>query len=218
VNSLLTPATDALGLAIEFRKRFQFNELYVADLDAIAGLPLQSIILATLIQEGFRLWVDAGISAVEQATKLASLGAEIIVVGLETLPGPQLLPVLVRELGPERLVFSLDMKAGSPIGDLGPWVNPQPGSIARAALAHGFRRVLLLDLAQVGMADGVGVLDLCREIKKNDPGVELAVGGGVRGPLDLRELERCGVDNALVATALHTGRLTAEDLLPFSQH
>jgi len=40
----------------------------------------------------------------------------------------------------------------------------------------------------------------------------LLAGGGVRDPGDLRELAQLGCTGALVATALHDGRLTAEDV------
>jgi len=40
------------------------------------------------------------------------------------------------------------------------------------------------------------------------------VGGGVRGLDDLNLISRLGCDGALVATALHNGRLTASDVLP----
>ena len=40
----------------------------------------------------------------------------------------------------------------------------------------------------------------------------LIAGGGVRGPGDLARLAEAGCDGALVASALHDGRLTALDV------
>ena len=39
----------------------------------------------------------------------------------------------------------------------------------------------------------------------------MIAGGGVRGPEDLRLLRQCGVGTALIASALHDGRLTRTD-------
>jgi len=44
------------------------------------------------------------------------------------------------------------------------------------------------------------------------PGVEISAGGGVRGVEDLSRLRDGGVQNVLVASALHDGRLTSGDL------
>jgi phosphoribosylformimino-5-aminoimidazole carboxamide ribotide isomerase len=41
------------------------------------------------------------------------------------------------------------------------------------------------------------------------PFLEIISGGGVRGPRDLQALAAAGADAALVASALHDGRLSA---------
>jgi phosphoribosylformimino-5-aminoimidazole carboxamide ribotide isomerase len=55
----------------------------------------------------------------------------------------------------------------------------------------------------------VGTEPLCRALRALDAGLEITVGGGVRSAADLEVLARAGADAALVATALHDGRLTA---------
>ena len=42
--------------------------------------------------------------------------------------------------------------------------------------------------------------------------LEITVGGGVRNGDDLDSLAKCGVDAVLVASALHDGRITAEEI------
>ena len=46
-----------------------------------------------------------------------------------------------------------------------------------------------------------------RRVRRAVPDVALLAGGGVRGPEDLQRLADAGCDGALVATALHDGRL-----------
>ena len=137
-------------------------------------------------------------------------GAAALVAGLETLSGPQALADLVRLLG-ARLVFSLDLKDGRPLSSTA-WSATDPWTIAERALAVGLRRMLVLDLARVGVGGGTGTEALCRRVKESDPALEVLAGGGVRGPEDLRRLRNCGVDGVLVASALHDGRLTRADL------
>ena len=70
----------------------------------------------------------------------------------------------------------------------------------------------LADVARLSSKDrgGVGTLALCRHLRAAHPGCELIAGGGVRGPADLELMAGAGCDAALVASALHDGRLTRE--------
>ena len=82
--------------------------------------------------------------------------------------------------------------------------------IAAKALESGVRRLIVLDLADVGVGAGVGTGDLCRRLKNAYPHLQLTAGGGVRNIDDVRRLESCGVDYVLVASALHDGRIRSE--------
>jgi phosphoribosylformimino-5-aminoimidazole carboxamide ribotide isomerase len=75
----------------------------------------------------------------------------------------------------------------------------------------GVRRILVLDLAKVGMGRGAGTEPLCRELRSLDRDLEIIAGGGVRSLADLRSLRAAGCNAALVASALHDGRLNAAD-------
>jgi phosphoribosylformimino-5-aminoimidazole carboxamide ribotide isomerase len=67
--------------------------------------------------------------------------------------------------------------------------------------------VLVIDLTRVGSGSGPP-LDAVAEVAAALPGVAVYAGGGVRHDDDLRALESAGAAGALVATALHEGRLT----------
>jgi phosphoribosylformimino-5-aminoimidazole carboxamide ribotide isomerase len=212
VISRLTPSAAPLAVAEAIRQHFSLSLLYLADLDAIAGLPASLSTYRDLQSRGFRLWVDAGVRDGRQALLLAETGLAGAVVGLETVSGPTALADMVDRLGADRVLFSLDLKDGRPLGDLGPWQETEAAGIASRAAAAGVRRMIVLDLARVGMGDGTGTEDLCRQLARAHPHVELIAGGGIRTVADLRRLEDCGVRAALVASALHDGRLTADDL------
>ena len=80
------------------------------------------------------------------------------------------------------------------------------------ALTCGVKRMIVLDLADVGVHQGPRTEVLCRRLRHQHPDLELTAGGGVRGPDDLNRLKECGVNLVLVASALHDGRLTGADL------
>jgi phosphoribosylformimino-5-aminoimidazole carboxamide ribotide isomerase len=205
----LTASSQPLGVARAFRLRFGLTELYVADLDAISGAEPALDLYADLVRDGFRLWIDAGVRRMDHVRLMADGGADGVVVGLETA-GPAVLADACAAFGP-RILFSLDMKAGKPLGDAGAWGAADARPIAKKALALGARRMIVLDLARVGTGRGIGTEALCAVLAEEHPAVELIAGGGVGGPEDLRRLSACGVRAALVASALHDGRLRRED-------
>jgi len=211
IKSVLTGSAEPLHVARAFRDRFGLDQLYVADLDAIAGKPPALGVLGGLLRDGFRLWVDAGLGPQRQHCQaLADAGVTSIIVGLESLEAPADLDVLVQMHGPAHIVFSLDMKHGRPLGRA--WPEASPWAIAEHAIAAGNTRILALDLAGVGMGEGLRTLTLCRRLRAAHPHLELTTGGGVRGPEDLLVLKEAGIDFVLIASALHDGAIEPEHL------
>jgi phosphoribosylformimino-5-aminoimidazole carboxamide ribotide isomerase len=80
-------------------------------------------------------------------------------------------------------------------------------AIAASAIGLGVRRMIVLDLADVGTGTGGSTAALCRNILADHPHVTLIAGGGVRGPDDVRRWAETGISELLVASALHDGRL-----------
>jgi phosphoribosylformimino-5-aminoimidazole carboxamide ribotide isomerase len=216
VVSLLSVSSRPRDVADGFRTHFGLTELYLADLDAIMGGEPAWPVYADLRAAGFRLWIDAGVREMERAARLIEDGVESVVVGLETVAGPDVLAAVCQRYG-DRIVFSLDLKAGLPLGDAAAWSAGDAWSIPARAVALGVRRLLVLDLAQVGTAGGTGTEDLCARLAAAYPGLEVSAGGGVRGLNDLRRLKAIGVKAALVATALHDGALRREDVERLSE-
>ena len=74
----------------------------------------------------------------------------------------------------------------------------------------GVSQMIVLDLLRVGSGEGVNVDFLKKVIA--EVGIDVYVGGGVRDINDLVELKNLGVSGALVATALHTGKISIDQL------
>jgi phosphoribosylformimino-5-aminoimidazole carboxamide ribotide isomerase len=210
IISRLTASSQPLEVARAFREHFGLTLLYVADLDAIAGAAPALVTYAALRADGFRLWVDAGLRDSADAAPLA--GVEGIVAGLETLTGPQALRRLCQQFGGSRIIFSLDLKGGQPLTHSSAWDVSSAWALAGQAAGCGVARLIVLDLERVGQAGGTGTEALCRRLALAFPEVEVITGGGVRDVAELHELRRDGVSAALVASALHDGRLGRADL------
>ncbi len=214
IQSKLVASSDPFTISLAFRTVFSLNQLYLADLDAIAGKPPAVDLFHRLRAKGFQLWVDAGLRDVEDAGLLLEAEVEQLVFGLETLRGPEALATAVKQLG-KRAVFSLDLKSGQPLGNRAAWDHADAVSLAERVISLGVRRMIVLDLAQVGSDAGIGTEALCRDLLDIDPELELLAGGGVRNVADLLRLQSIGVSGVLIASALHDGRLGREDLAPF---
>jgi phosphoribosylformimino-5-aminoimidazole carboxamide ribotide isomerase len=207
LQSSLVRSTDPVAVADALVRHCRPAELYVADLDAVAGGEPAFATLAALNALGVDVWVDSGVRDADDAGRLADAGVGTIVVGLETVRGPAALGRVLDRVEPNRVVFSLDLRDGRPLGDASAWPNPDATAIAASAVGLGVRRVILLDLARVGVGSGAGTESLLRRLANDHPGVEFIAGGGIGGPDDVRQLADAGAAGVLVASALHDGRL-----------
>jgi phosphoribosylformimino-5-aminoimidazole carboxamide ribotide isomerase len=215
---------DAVAVLRAFHSTLGIHACYIADLDAIQGGAVQRTLIRELSEfhTGFAgaLLVDAGTHLPEGALEVLSCGASEVVVGLETLQAFSDLRNIVEVVGPSRMVFSLDLRLGTPIlhramQDLrGP--GPDAESVAEEAANAGAATILLLDLGRVGT--GVGVdLGLIESLRNRLAGIRLLAGGGVLTRRDLERMRDAGCDGALVASAIHNGRLSVSDLAAVSR-
>jgi phosphoribosylformimino-5-aminoimidazole carboxamide ribotide isomerase len=209
---------DALALVQGYVDQLGLGELYVADLDAILGGKPQDALVAAVAARGAPLWLDAGVSSVDQARHALGLGAAHVVVGLETLASYDALREICAAVGGDRVAFSLDLRDGEPLilsestGRIGSIPPAEPAEVLAAiAAAAGVGAVIVIDLGRVGTGLGLD-LGLIARVRAATPALTLLAGGGVRGPDDILRLADAGCDGALVATALHDGSLSAADV------
>jgi phosphoribosylformimino-5-aminoimidazole carboxamide ribotide isomerase len=197
---------DARSVA-GFYGELGLDEVYAADLDAIAGRPWQDEVIRTLAETIPRLWLDAAITTPGDAQRALTLGASPVVVGLETLPSFQALQAMCEAVGPERVALSLDVREGVTLTANREIASGTPAAVVAArAVDSGVRTIIVLDLARVGARRGCN-LDTISLVRRAVPQVTLLAGGGVRDEDDLRHLLDAGCDGVLVATALLSGSL-----------
>ena len=217
---------DAVKLAGVYLDTFGLTDVYVADLDAIGSAvgrgpdppsrgfgevratttPNENVIRG-ICALGGNLLVDGGVATLDEARRVATAGAHDVIVGLETLPSFDVLRDICRHYA---VTFSLDLRNGIPM-NAAARTGASPEEVGREDVEAGAKELIVLDVAPVGGAAGAAH-ELLRRIRPVVTGVALLAGGGVRGLADLKKLARIGCDGALVATALHDGRLTAADV------
>ena len=214
LRSGLAGSVEPAEVARAFREQLGLDELYVADLDAIAGGPLHRDALAALALEA-RVIVDAGVTGAAAVRRLLELGAARVVIGTETLGDPAAVGRLRAELPDAPLVLSIDLR-GERVVSRDPGLGRLGAAEALALfIESGVDEVIVLDLARVGSGAGPDVA-LVRELCSRFPELDLLAGGGVRDLADLRALAEAGAAGALVATALHGGAIGSEELRALS--
>ena len=222
IRSKLVADSQPRAAARVFAEHFGFDTAYVADLDAIQfrgdAPPYFTACYERIAACGLALWLDAGVGTAAAAQHLLAavepLAMDVqFVIGLESLVSHLELAQIVAVLGRQRTMFCIDLEEGNLRTQIGRWAGADAVEIGFLAMAHGLSRLIVLDLADVGMNGGTRTLELCRRIRHTfGSAVELTAGGGVRGGKDLLALEDAGCDAALVASALHDGRLTRAEL------
>ena len=173
--------------------------LYVADLDAIVDRTppdLRALEAIARACPGIGLWVDAGFAeaATVQAFLAAGLGRPVIGSESQADEG------LVVELGAQA-VLSLDSRGATRLG---------PPSL-HAEARYWPPEVIVMTLSRIGVGSGPDLAGLEAAVRLA-PDRRIYAAGGVRGPEDVAALARAGVAGALVASAIHDGRLKAGHL------
>ena len=181
-----------------------FRRLYIADLDAIEGRADNRKAITRLgrLHKTLEIWVDCGATSVEAAINTAG-PAVVPVLGSESLPDSDTLAATRERLGDDGCVLSLDYRGGEFVGPV--LLETEP-----ALWPHN---VIVMSLARVGTDLGPDFPRLAA-IKEKAGNRLVWAAGGVRGPQDLERLAAMGIAGALVASAIHDGRLVPEVLAP----
>lgn len=206
LDPFLFGSNDPLTVAAGMTRRAKSSELYIADLDAIVGGPFM-FELSRLRAAGMSIWLDRGVRHAEDALDVVQRGADRVILGSETVTGPDVVARVVATLSPESVLFSLDLHGGVPLIASDAWSRADPLEIVTEVVNLGIEQIIVLDLAAVGERAGPGTERLCEQIHTRFPDLGLIIGGGVRHWGDLDRFGALGVEAALVGSALHDGSL-----------
>jgi len=212
IKSTLVDSSNPLQVARAFKEKLARTFLYAADLDAIMGSGDNSRVLREIKQRfNFMMMVDSGSATSNDAMRLLQQGFDYVVLGTETLHSLDALKSIMDSPIRERIIVSLDVKLQRTLSRCIELSGLEPVEAANLLHEYGVRRLILLELDRVGTLKGPNfklLEKLCRM-----PFDEIFAGGGVRDRNDLWALKKLNISGVLIASALHTGRLTLRDLI-----
>jgi phosphoribosylformimino-5-aminoimidazole carboxamide ribotide isomerase len=187
----LAATSDPCAVARGLMALHPFRALYIADLDAIEGRGVNRAPIAAIARSiaPARLWVDVGLTQARDASRRVD-GLDVdAILASETLRSA--------EDAARGAILSLDFCDAGFRGD--------PRLLSESSCWPD--RLIVMTLARVGARQGPDIARVA-DIVARAGGRRVYAAGGVRGPADLLALQKAGAAGALVATALHEGRLT----------
>jgi phosphoribosylformimino-5-aminoimidazole carboxamide ribotide isomerase len=213
ISSALHPGSDPRDVARALRDRVRHADLYLADLDSIAGRHPNRVV-TQIVEDGGRIHLDPGIREAGDVEPWLAAGATRVILGTETCQGPEVLRAAAQRFGPDRVALGLDLRSGRPMlapaSEVGWGVAGETAlGLLHEAVACGIRAVVVLELKRVGRGRGLAewAVPLALQCRQLFPELDLWVGGGLAGDSELPELAESGISGALVATALHENRI-----------
>lgn len=194
IKSVLTIKTDIYSVLYKFLELHDFDTFYIADLDAIREQGGQNDLIEQVLKNFPKItfWVDAGYQKSRHF-----LSNYLPVLGSECFTDENFF-----ELADfKNFILSLDFGSeGQKLGSQKFFTQTEFWS----------ENVIVMTLNRVGSSQGVAS-DLLKQFKQKYQDTNFIAAGGVRNYNDLIELEKIGIQQVLVASALHSGAITKAD-------
>lgn len=197
LQTVFCPSSDPVEIAGSLRSAGA-AEMYIADLDAIEKRGSNLDIVGE-VNQIIPVMLDCGASDLGSVTDALNV-ADKVIVATETLKGLEDLYEIFSRFDGEQIVISIDVLHNKVLSKY----MELDFSILRANLVKlQPSQIILLDISNVGTEGGVN-WDLLDEFA----GLESSfiLGGGITEE-DMDELDKRGVAEVLVGTALHNGQI-----------
>ena len=191
IKSVLTQNTDIYSVLHGFLQLYAFDTFYIADLDVITGQGTHADLIKNVLNDFPKItfWVDAGYQKIQIFPS-----NYIPVLGSECFADENLFELADFE---KQFVLSLDYGVtGEQLGSKKIFTQTELWS----------EDVIVMTLNRVGSSQGAAI-DLLQRFKHDYPQKKFVAAGGVRNMKDVKQLKSIGIEQILLASALHSGAI-----------
>ena len=198
LKSELCPSADIYTVVQTFVNIYKFKTIYIADLNAITGQQSHAALIDTVLNmfPQVTFWLDVGYPLANR--NLLTRTNFVAVLGSESFRDDTL--AKLKSFG-NAYILSLDFSIAGELGAKSLFKKTELWP----------ERIIIMTLPRVGSNLGPDVEKL-QYYRNLYPKKTIIAAGGVRNYNDLQELTEIGVDHALIATALHNGQLSPQDI------
>lgn len=185
------------------------TRLHVVDLDgAKEGKPTNVDVIKSIVSSvDVPVQAGGGVRTRESAETLMSAGVTRIMIGTAAIDDPELIEGLVKALGPDRIIVTVDAKDG--FVALRGWTassSVQASDVMREMAERGVERFLYTDISRDGTLTEPNFQAI--EQLKSQQAAGLIAAGGISTSDHIMRLASIGVEGAVVGTALYTGDIS----------
>jgi phosphoribosylformimino-5-aminoimidazole carboxamide ribotide isomerase len=215
IHMSFSQSSKPQDLLTVFSNDFNFTESYIADLDSIIREKPNIELLGKIVQESsLDIMLDAGIRNLYDVMQFKNLGLSKLILATETIESFDVVDDAISEFGKEKIIVSIDMKKQNLISGSAEIAKMDINMIISKVRDKGISEIILLDLAKIGSLSGGGSTNY-ESIRSQHPDMNIILGGGVKDISDIITLEKQRFNGALIATSLHKGIITPENVRSF---
>lgn len=202
INTYLCKSSGIFQVIDAFLSIYQFDTFYIADLNAITNQGNHDYLIAEVLTRFPRImfWIDKGYRKYDEIKQLPE--NTLPVLGSESYKDETISEIKAYK---NKFILSLDYSNSRALGAKNLFSDP----------TFWPKNVIIMTLGRVGSNNGPDLGKL-KEFCRQYPGKSFIAAGGIRNKQDLMALSKAGIHQALVASALHSGAVKAEDIAEVS--
>ncbi|MDD5461204.1 MAG: HisA/HisF-related TIM barrel protein [Methylococcales bacterium] len=195
ISTALCQSSDIYQVIKAFLGIYYFDTFYIADLNAITGQGDHEDLISDVLAyfPHILFWIDKGYQCYKKHP-----GNYLPVLGSECYSDETLSEL---DAFDKRFILSLDYSAFEALGSKKLFLNQD----------YWPDTIIIMTLNRVGSHQGPD-LDKLSGFCRQYPHKNFIAAGGVRDVNDLRALKQVGIQQALIASALHTEAIRREDI------
>lgn len=201
---MLTNSSEPLTVVRALLELYPFKQLYIADINAIQknGSHIKTILEISATFPALNIWLDAGFDEPDDTQNLHPANVQTV-LGSESLKSIKQYRALL-SASHNQAILSLDYRDDVFQGEPELFNSPDlwPND------------VIVMTLNKVGSNAGPDIRKLS-QIQKLSKQSSIYAAGGVRNSDDLEALKVLGIEGVLVASALHNGALSHNQIKNF---
>lgn len=191
-----------------------FNNIYIADLDAIMhNTPNINLLKEILDMYEANIILDPGIKNLRDIRIFSELDLPKLIIGLETVGTIDVIIDSLKITSENKIIVSVDMYKERIKTRCPSLKDMTVLQIIKKLNNLGVNQIILLDLFRIGQKLG-GIPELYLKIRDKFIG-KIIVGGGIRNLNDIKYYQKMNFAGVLIGTALHDGSINYKDLISF---
>ena len=182
--------------------------LHIVDLDgALRGMGANDEALAKILANvNIPLEIGGGIRTMQDIEHRLSMGVSRVILGTKAVESPAFVKDAVMKFGADKIVIGIDAKDG--MVAIKGWEtisNVDAVSLAMDMKELGVKTIIYTDISKDGMLCGPNFVQTARMVETT--GMDIVASGGVSCMKDLEQLEKIGVEGAILGKAIYERRV-----------